>query len=156
MAYTEILTGNGLTEEVWNRDIFKTWLGHTWWKNLMGPSSDDVIQVKDDLTKKAGDSITLGIRDEMSGGLVTGNATGIGNEGSVNFFNQRITIDNVRRLIKVKDVDMSNKRVGFDVLMEAREALQQKFRFDLEDAITTALSDIFWLRRCSSRKFKTA
>src|SRR3990167_534719 len=117
MAYTEILTGASITAEQFDNDIFKEYTQMLWWKNLMGTSADAVIQVKDDLTKKPGDAITVNMRGTLQGGKVTGNNTGIGNEGSVSFFGQRITIDNVRHLVRVDDVPMTQKRVGFDVLM---------------------------------------
>lgn len=142
MAFVEILTADGLTVEQWDASIFVEYIEMLWWKNLMGTSSNAIIQVKDDLTKKAGDAITLGLRGRMQGGKVTGNATGLGNEGTVSFFNERIVIDNVRHLIKIVDVPMTQKRVAFDVLQHAKEALVQKSQVDLDDEITRQLSDI--------------
>jgi len=141
MAFVEILTADGLTVEQWDASLFEEYVQMLWWKNLMGTSSSSIIQVKDDLTKKAGDAITIGLRGLMQGGKVTGNATGLGNEGSVSFFNRRIVIDNVRHLIKIVDIPMTQKRVGFDVLKEAKEALVQKASQDLDDEITRQLSD---------------
>jgi len=141
MAFIEILTADGLTVEQWDASIFTEYVQMLWWKNLMGTSSNAIIQVKDDLTKKAGDAITLGLRGLMQGGKVTGNATGLGNEGSVSFFNRRIVIDNVRHLIKIVDVPMTQKRTGFDVLQHAKEALVVKSSQDLDDEITRQLSD---------------
>lgn len=140
MAYTEILTGHDLTAEQWDDQIYKEYIGQLWWKNVMGTSQNAIITVKDDLTKKAGDAITVGVRGTMQGGKVTGNSTGIGNEGKVDFYGQRITIDNVRHLIKVQDVPMTQKRVGFNVLTEAKDALVEKSQLDLDETITTELS----------------
>jgi len=111
MAYVEILTDNGLTVEQWDSDIFEEYLGQLWWKNLMGTSEDSVIQVLEDLTKSPGDAITVGLMGEMQGGKVTGNSKGKGNEGRVDFFNQRIVVDNIRYLIKIEDIPMTQKRV---------------------------------------------
>lgn len=141
MAYTEILTSHGLTAEQWDNEIFEEYLAQVWWKNFMGTSQDAIIQVKDDLSKKPGDAITLGIRGQMQGGKVTGNNKAAGNEGRVDFFYQRITIDNVRYVIKIEDVPMSQKRVVFDVLKQAKNALMDKARIGLEEDITTALVD---------------
>lgn len=142
MAYTEILTTHGLTEEIWDNQIFSEYIGMLWWNNIMGTSINSVIQVKDDLTKKAGDAITIGLRGQMQGGHITGNAKAIGNEGKVDFYFQRITIDNDRVVIKIENVPMTQKRVGFDVLTQARQALEDKAKLALEDAITTALVDV--------------
>ena len=141
MAYTEVLTSHGLTAEQWDNDLFKEYITELWWKNLMGTSTDAIIQVKDDLTKKPGDALTIGVRGQMQGGKVTGNNKAAGNEGKVDFFSQRITIDNVRYVIKIENVPMSQKRVGFDVLSQAKDALTEKSRIGMEDDITTAMVD---------------
>ena len=139
--YTEILTGHSLTAEQWDEDLFTTYIGQLQWKNFMGTSTNSVIQIKEDLTKKAGDALTVGLRGEVAGGKVTGNAKGIGNEGSLDFYGQRIVIDNVRHLVKVEDIPMSTQRVGWDLLMHAKEGLVDKSSQDLDDEITRQLSD---------------
>jgi N4-gp56 family major capsid protein len=141
VSYIEILTSHGLTVEQWEDKIFSEYIGELAWKHFMGTSADMPIQVKEDLTKSDGDAITVGIRGRLVGGRVDGNAKGIGNEGTVAFFSQRITIDNYRRLVKIENIPMSQKRVKFDVLEEARGALQDEARVDLDDDITIAVSD---------------
>lgn len=140
MSYVEVLTGHGLTAEQWDNEIFAEYLGQLWWKNVMGTSANAIIQVKEDLVKKPGDAITIGMRGLMQGGLVTGNNRGLGNEGTVYFHSQRVVIDNVRHLIKFVDVPMTQKRVGFDVLKEGKAALEEKSQLRLDEEITNALS----------------
>jgi N4-gp56 family major capsid protein len=141
MSYTEVLTGHDLTAEQWENGIAAEYLQQLWWAHIMGESSDMPIQTKMDLTKKAGDAITLGIRSKLKGGHVTGRNKGTGNEGRVDFYGQRITIDNDRQVVKVEDVPMTQKRVTFDVLMQCREALVDQSKQQLEDDIMTAMVD---------------
>lgn len=141
MTYIEVLTSDGLTAEQWEDQIFKEYIGMLQSKNFMGTSSDSIIQVKENLMKKAGDAITIGMRGRVSGGLVTGNAKAIGNEGTMAFYNQRITIDNVRRAVKFEDVPMTQKRVMFNVLTEGKDALEQEFAVDFDDDVVAALID---------------
>jgi|GEM_PF-1524313 len=140
MAYTEILTGAGVTVSQWEARIAAEYIGQLWMKNIMGPSQDAVIQVKSDLTKMPGDAINFGIRSQMKGGYVAGNAFGLGNEGRVEFYNQRTVIDNVRHLVRFDDVPMSQKRVGWDLLNQGREALVEKARIRLDEDIIAGLS----------------
>lgn len=142
MAYTEVLTGHGLTVEAWENRIAGEYIGQLWMKNLMGPSSDAVIQVKMDLTKQPGDAITIGLRSQLIGGYITGNSKGVGNEGRVDYFSRRIVIDNVRHLVKFEDVPMSQKRVGWDLLNTGREALVEKSRIRLDEDLIGALSGV--------------
>lgn len=141
MAYTEILTSHGFTEEQWDSDIFETYLGMMWWKNWMGTDEESAIFLDEDLTKEAGDAITVGIMGEMQGGKVTGNSKAEGNEGRVDFYYQRLTIDNVRHVVKVEDIPMSQKRVGFPLLQKAKRALERKSMLDLDNEITLQLSN---------------
>lgn len=142
MAYTEILNSHNLTAEQWDDQLFTEYTGQLWWKRVMGTSTDSVIQVKEDLKKGKGDKITVGIRGQMVGGTVLGNAKGIGNEGSVSFYDFGITIDNIRQVIKVEDIPMSEQRVPWDLLQNVREALEEKARIYVDDKITTQLSSV--------------
>jgi len=139
MSFVEVLTANGLTVEQFEKSIFETYIGKLMWKPFMGTSDSSVIQVKQDLMKKKGDALTLGIRGRVVGGKVTGNSKAIGNEGSLAFYNQRIVVDNVRRAIKIVDIPMTEQRTSFSVLKQARAALEDEFAKDLDEAITQAL-----------------
>lgn len=140
MAYTEVLTSHGVTVSQWENRIAAEYIGQLWMKNLMGPSPDAVIQVKQDLTKMPGDAINIAIRSQLLGGYVSGNAVGVGNEGRVEFYNQRITIDNVRHLVRIDDVPMTQKRVAWDAINQAREALTEKAKIRLDEDIIASLS----------------
>jgi len=140
MAYAEILNSHNLTAEQWDDMLYKEYIGQLNWKKFMGTSTDSIIQVKEDLKKGKGDKITLGIRGQMQGGTVLGNATGIGNEGSVDFYDFAITIDNIRHLVKAQDIPMSEQRVPWDFLQNVREAVEEKAQIYSDDKITTQLS----------------
>ena len=71
MAYTEILTSYGVTVSQWENRIAAEYIGQLWMKNLMGPSMDAVIQVKQDLAKMPGDAINIGA-PHVAGATVVG------------------------------------------------------------------------------------
>ena len=139
--YTEILSAHGLTVTQWEKDIYEEYIGQLGWKHYMGTSEDAIIQVKEDLTKEKGDKLTFGIAGKMVGGHVTGNNKGIGNEGDMEFFDDQITVDNDRQVIKIEDIPMSQQRAQFNVLLKAKAALKVKAREALDDAITVGMSD---------------
>lgn len=142
MAYVEILESNDLTAEQWDAQLFEEYIGQMWWKNLMGASMSSPIIVNEDLTGKAGSAINVPMRGLMQGGKVTGNATGVGNEGSVPLYNYRIVVDNVRHLVRVEDIPMTEQRTAFDVLSAVKDALDEKNSLDLDETITSELSDV--------------
>lgn len=141
MAFTEILTSHNLSVTQWEKGIFKEYTGDLDWARYAGTSENAIIQFKEDLMTKKGDTLRYGIAGQVVGGHVTGNNKVIGNEGSMEFFEDRVTVDNDRQSVKMEDVPMSNQRVMFDVLMQAKAGLKIKAREALDDGITVALSN---------------
>ena len=141
MSYIEILSSHDLTEELWDRKINSEYLSSLQLKHFMGETTMAPIQVKMDLAKDAGDAINIGIRSQLIGGRVDGRNKAKGNEGRVEFYSQRITIDNVRHVEKFEDVPMSQKRVGWDLLNQGREALVEKAQIALEEDLINTICD---------------
>lgn len=144
MAYTEIVTsGNSgvVAQEQWDDQCHREYVGALKMKWLMGTGEDAVLIVKEDLTKKAGDAITIRYASAQSGGVVRGNAKGAGNEGSMGFYAQRLVVDNVRTLHKIEDVPMTEKRVSFSVKSEMKHALTTLHAATLDDDIVGMLCD---------------
>lgn len=140
MAYVDIPTSHGLTQEQWEAQLYQEYLGEFPFFSLMGTSSDAVIQVKDDLVKKPGDAITIGIRGKLIGEGVTGNSTLKGNEEDMSFYHQRITIDEFRHGVALRG-KMSQKRVAFNLRNEAKLALKDWLMEKTENDLITALTD---------------
>ena len=57
MAETTVPTG--LTVQQWDERYFTQYISQNWFKPFMGTGSNKMIQVKEDLTKKPGDAVTL-------------------------------------------------------------------------------------------------
>ncbi len=144
MAYTEVLTsGNSAvtSAEQWDDMCHQEYVGKMMMKWLIGTGPDSVIIAQEDLTKKAGDAMTYHFATSQSGGTVRGNAKGVGNEGSMNFYAQRFVIDNVRNLHKIWDVPMTQKRVSFNILEQAKHALSTKHAEVFDDDMVAGLCD---------------
>src|SRR3990172_7001772 len=138
--YVDISTSHGLTQEQWEAGLYKEYLGEFPLFSLMGTSSDSIIQVKDDLTKKPGDAITIGIRGKLVGSGVDGATRLKGNEEDMKFYYQRITIDEFRHGVLLKG-KMSQKRVAFNLRNEAKMALKDWLVEKTENDLITALTD---------------
>jgi N4-gp56 family major capsid protein len=140
-AYVEVLTNHGQTVEQWDADISREYLGQLMMKHFMGTGNRAMIQVKSELMKKPGDKITVGHRGKLQGGRVSGRTKMRGNEGRFDLFSQKVEIDNVRVGVLLEDVPMTRKRLTYDILLEAKLAIQDASTEDLDDAIITAISD---------------
>jgi N4-gp56 family major capsid protein len=65
MAETNV--PSGLTVQQWDSNYFTEYLAKNWFKQFMGTGSSKMIHVKEDLTKKPGDSVTFALVNKLNG-----------------------------------------------------------------------------------------
>ena len=99
MADTSAATG--LTVQQWDEKFFVDSLNASIFKPFMGSKSNSVINVKEDLTKKPGDSVTFSLVNALSNSAVTGSSTLEGNEESLVSRSQKVTIDQYRNAVRI-------------------------------------------------------
>lgn len=137
-----IETTHGCSAAAWSTEGFSEYLGANPFFNFMGTSSHNVVQVKEDLTRQPGDSVTVQLRAKLNGHGVTGNIRLKGDEEELVFYDQRVHVDTVRHGVVLRG-EMSEKRVAFDLRNQAREALvdwaSDKLRNDIVKALTNNL-----------------
>lgn len=103
MAFTTVAAAN--TEELWDADFFKQYVRSNRFKRYMGTDENAVIQIKEDLTKKAGDGITIPLITKLSGAGVTGNSLLEGNEEALGNYGHKIEVTTRRNAVAVTDND---------------------------------------------------
>lgn len=122
MATTEFTVNNALSNKLWSKDLKYETLKETWIKKFIGDSSDSLIYRQDELESKAGDRITYGLRMQMTGAGVQGDATLEGNEESLSFYDDSLYVNQVRNATKSQG-KMSEQRVPYKMRNEAKKAL---------------------------------
>src|SRR3990167_6685428 len=68
-----------LTPEIWDSDFFRDYVRMSRYKRYFGTDEAAIFQIKEELTKKKGDRITIALDNELTGTGVTGNSTLKGN-----------------------------------------------------------------------------
>ncbi len=119
MATTNVSSALRVTQ--WAEDFFEEYVRENQFSPYMGTSENSVIQVKEDLTKKQGDSVTLPFVTRIAGG-VSGNATLEGNEAVLNNYGFNIPVDVIRNAVVV--TEMEEQRPAFDIMMAAKSMLK--------------------------------
>lgn len=142
MAFTEILSSQGVTVKKWDAECNKRYLRQMFWYRFMSPSIYSPIQTKSDLTKTHGDAITFNIASEIVGGDHSGDSKVSGNEGMMHFAAFQVTVNNDNVSVGIENIPMTQQRAAFDVLQEARDALARRRAQKNDDRITAALSDM--------------
>src|SRR5262245_30559270 len=89
---------------------------------FMGEGSNNIIQIKTELNKDAGDRITFGIKQQLRGAGVQGDNTLEGQEEALETYAQNLTIDQLRHAVRSAG-KMSEQRVPFTMRNEARDGL---------------------------------
>lgn len=138
MAFTTVAAAN--VEELWDSNYFEAYVRANRFKRFMGTTSNSIIQINEDLTKKAGDGITLSLISELNGAGVTGNGLLEGNEEALGNFGHKIEVATVRHAVAVTDND--NQFTGIPLREAAREQLKNWSMKLLRTRIIDALGSI--------------
>lgn len=122
MANTDYPVNSPLAVKRWSNELMKEALKKTFALQFMGTSSNSLIQIKTEVNKDAGDRITFGLRQQLSGAGIQGDNTLEGNEEALVTYTQNVTIDQLRHAVRSAG-KMSEQRVPFTVRDEARDGL---------------------------------
>lgn len=137
---TDTTPATGLVVQQWEDKFFQEYLHDGGFKALMGTSETSVIQVKEDLTKKAGDSITIALVNRLNNAAVTGTSTLEGNEEDMSSRSLRIYVDKRRNAVRV--AEMSEQKSAISLRQAGRATLLDWAMEDTRDLIIEALGSI--------------
>lgn len=130
----------GLTPQLWDDQFFTDYVRMSRYKRYMGTDEASIIQLKEDLTKKRGDTVTFALVNELTGNGVTGNTTLKGNEERLNSRSHALTVDVLRHAVAVDDWD--EQKSVIDLRDAARVQLREWAMKRLRDDVTFALGQI--------------
>ena len=105
----------------WDDDFFGEYVRENQFSAQMGTAMNNVIQVKEDLTKKRGDSVTLPFVTRLTGG-VAGNTVLEGNEEALDQYGHNIPVDTIRNAVVVNELE--EQASAIDIRDAAREMLK--------------------------------
>ena len=137
---TDTTAATGLVVQQWEDKFFSEYLHDGGFKSLMGTGENAVIQVKEDLTKKEGDSITIALVNRLNNAAVTGTSTLEGNEEDLVSRSMRIYVDKRRNAVRVPE--MSEQKSAISLRNAARPTLLDWAMEDTRDLIITALGSL--------------
>lgn len=123
MATTEYGVGHPLAVKLWSRKLMREALKETFISRFMGKGSDNIVQIKDETSKSAGDRITCGLRMQLTGAGVQGDDILEGNEEALTTYSDNLFINQLRHAVRTAG-RMSDQRVPFSVREEAKDGLR--------------------------------
>lgn len=130
----------GLTPQYWDDEFFVDYVRSSRFSRYMGTSEASIFQVREELTKKRGDTIVFGLVNELTGVGVTGNSTLKGNEERLNSRSQTLAVDVLRHAVAVDDWDQQKSVI--DLRNAGRTQLRQWSQKTLRNDCLLALGQI--------------
>lgn len=92
-------------------------------RGMLGPGANNIVQVKTELAKQAGDKLTIGLRMKLAGSGVTGDSEIEGHEEEMKVHDFNFLIDQVRNGIRLKG-RMDEKRAVYNMRTAAKDVLK--------------------------------
>lgn len=142
---TDTTAATGLVVQQWestySREYFQ---GLQNFKPLMGTGENAVIQVKEDLTKESGDSITIALVNRLTNAAVTGVSTLEGFEEDLVSRSMRIYVDKRRNAVRVPE--MAEQRSAISLRNAAKPTLLDWSIEDTRTLFIDALGSINGVR----------
>lgn len=123
MSKTSLSTSDALTKKAWEEVLFRDSVKESYFSKFQGKTADNVVQVKDQLTKDKGDKITFGLRMRLSGTGVTSGSMLEGNEEKLTTYSNSVTLEQYRHAVR-DDGDLTRQRAAYEVSDEQRMAIK--------------------------------
>lgn len=138
MALTTARTG--LTPQQWDDQFFAEYVRDNRFAGYMGTSINSIIQVKEELGKKKGDSVTFARVNRLKGSGRTGNQTLEGFEEELDSRSMKVSVDVLRHAVAVTDWD--EQKSAIELRDAAKEMLQVWETERMRDDIIAALMSV--------------
>lgn len=141
MANTSVHSTN--VAQVWDAKFFEEYVRANQFAPYMGKSVNNVIQVRENLTKKRGDTINVSLVKQLTGSGVTGATTLKGNEEPLSNYGHGIEIDVLRNGVIVNELEEQKTEIA--IRDAARTMLKfwsmDKLRDDIIQAMQSPVVD---------------
>jgi N4-gp56 family major capsid protein len=110
MTLTTVSTAN--TVKQWDADFYREYIRANRFAKYQGTDANAVIQLKEQLTKKPGDALTVSLVKALSGAGVSGNTLLEGQEEAISNYGQQITIQAYRNAVAMTEWEEQKTAMG--------------------------------------------
>jgi len=138
MADTALATG--LRVQQWDSKFFLEYLTENRYAGEMGTNENSIIQLREDISKKPGDSITFALVNKLINQATTGSNILEGNEEDMVSRSFRLYVDKRRNAVRIPE--MEEVKSPIDLRNAARSILKEWALKDTEGLISSALMGI--------------
>lgn len=98
-------SATGLRQQNWDEKFFTEFMHENIFSRYMGTAEGDIIQVKEDLMKKRGDSVTFSLVNRLTNAATTGSDTLEGNEEDLTSRSFRVYVNKRRNAVRTPEME---------------------------------------------------
>lgn len=138
MADTALATG--LRVQQWDSKFFLEYLTENRYAGEMGTNENSIIQLREDVSKKPGDSITFALVNKLTNTAVTGSNILEGNEEDMTTRSFRLYVDKRRNAVRIPE--MEEVKSPIDLRNAGRSILKDWALKDTEGLISSGMTGI--------------
>lgn len=135
MADTRAATG--LTVQQWDDEFFVEYYQENQFSELYGTNENSVIHVKEDLTKKKGDTVTFALLNRLTNDATEGSDTLEGQEEDMSSRSHAVTVNQRRHAVRVSVMEDQKSSIGLRAA--SKPVLKTWAEEDTRDRIIAAL-----------------
>ena len=140
---------DALRPELWQKELYKDVMDNLYMSKYMGEGENNIVQIKSQLKKSPGDTVTLPLTAKLSGNGITGDSELEGNEEAISAYSDSIVIDQVRNAVRLTGKLDEQKNV-YNMRTDAkdklsiwlREYIERQFFWKLAGCNNTTLTDV--------------
>ena len=139
-ADTEIVSvAPDLVKTAWALDTWESGMHKAFFDKFTGNSPENIIQIREELSKDDGDTINIPLLMPLTGDGVSGDDFLEGNEEAMIYRDFKVTINQLRHAVRIKG-KMEEKRVSLDLRKDAKVALSNWLADKIDKTIFKELS----------------
>lgn len=137
---TRFATGDALTAKLFSVKLFRESIKDIFFSKFTGVGFNNIIEKKNELESKKGDTVTFGLKARLTGAGVDTDVDDIeGSEEEITFYNFPVTLIERANAVKAKS-KLDLKRPAFDLRTEFKDSLKDWLAEYIDIATITALS----------------
>lgn len=128
-----------LVRKAWGKDTWNAAMKNIFFSKFMGKDASSIIRVQDELSKEAGDNVTIPLLLKLKNAAITGDNTLEGNEEALQYRDFNVVINQYRNAVRLNG-KMEEQRSALKLRNDAKSALQTWFTELIDGMFFSALT----------------
>lgn len=123
MSKTAFSTSDAQVKKLWEEKVWRDTVKEAYFSRFMGETSNNMVYVKNELTKSQGDNITYTLRMRLEGAGVTSGQALEGNEEKLSVYSDSVSLEEYAHAVRDKG-PLDRQRAAFSIDTESLQAIK--------------------------------